>query len=210
MQNEHAELQSETKILDVRLRRVNEEIYRLDCNVTKARELGMTEKTRGEEAFAALPEEYQNKIDSEGKWPQLALSYYPDDDDLQTAARLAQEAVAAQSKLHNLQGQKATRDELRARRAPFENIRQTRESEYTPERETEIRAAHAQAKSDRENAAQQLKNLEAPLQNAASEVEKAQSEIETARENQPKRRNRGRAGKRAARRHRTCPAKRAE
>jgi exonuclease SbcC len=186
LQTEQAELQSESKVLNIRLQRLNEDIYRLDCNVTKARELGMTEKQRGEEAFAALPPEYQLKIDDsgEGKWNQLAISFYPGDDDLREAAQRAQEATAAQAKLQTLQNQKAERDELRARRAPFESIRLAKESEYPPEREAEIRQAHRQAKSELEDATQALQLLEAPLQSAVREAETAQSQIEATREKQ--------------------------
>lgn len=186
LQSEHGELQSEAKILNVRLQRLNEDIYRLDCNVTKARELGMNEKLLGEEAFAALPLDYQGKIDAsgEGKWNDLIASYYPDDDDLQHAAQLAQEAASAQLKLQSLQNQKASRDDLRARRAPFEGIRQTRESEYPAQREAEIRQSHSEAQCAMQNAQVALQNLEAPLQNAQRAAEKSNAEIETARDEQ--------------------------
>lgn len=186
LQNEQTELQNEGKVLNVRLGRLNEDIYRLDCNVTKARELGMTERTRGEEAFAALPSDYQQKIDAsgEGKWNQLAISFYPDDDDLRDAAQKAQEAATAQAKLQNLQNQKSERDELRIRREPFEKTRLARESEYPPVREAEIRQTHAQAKSEMKSAAEALQNLEEPLKNAAREAQSAQSQIEATREKQ--------------------------
>ncbi len=186
LQTEHETLQSEAKVLNVRLQRLNEDIYRLDCNIAKARELGATEKTRGEEAFVALPADYQSKIDAsrEGKWNDLIAAFYPDDEDLQGATRLAQEAATAQAKLQTLQGQKAMRDDLRSRRAPYESIRQAREGEYSPERESEIRAAHEQAQNEAQQAVRDFQNLEAPLKNAAREVDTLQGAIEAARDEQ--------------------------
>lgn len=185
-QQAHLQTSAELKELSRLLRGLDEEIYRIDCNVSKAREQGALDKTRCEEAFAALPPLYQSKIDPSGlgKFAQLSTSLFPDDDDLREAARLAQDAAAALSQLQTLQNQKAERDDLRARRAPFESVRRARESEYPPQRESEIRTAHTQAGQAAREAMRELKELEAPLQNAAREAENAARAIDAARDRQ--------------------------